>query len=1002
VGGKRRHGVEKVSLLNNLLNNHLPMAFTLEQLQPFKEKVEFYYNSTTFQSNLALVINYLTGDANALAGVTSNYDNSNFGNIAILLKQPGQWDANDQLVLDVVTSPAIWPEAENVFTLMIAGKVDASGTEQDWNTLIGFLEKHVALIDIFHYLLNSYRDPYTPETEPIKNTLLTKWLKNFLTVADKNTLATLLKNYSRHDFSPNLLHLLIDVNPDVADGYLTSNLEDGQIFNIYAVYTALIYNSAKYLAFIVEKIRSHHRFIKHHDNVESRFTVLMMLQDKHPGSVNDLLIEAANDYLHVYPSMSDLGWENSVNVQGGGVFSFESAKILMEADPVATKEKLWDIIKQTKYLHPKVLALTVDRYKEDALPFLLKALQADVSISGVRYHKKLLELLAQFSKDKYNDALWELVSHKSKQIRQLVIQVLGTDNNAVERCAALLKHKSADSRQTAAQILGLIGTPEAKLVLQKAIAGEKNDDARDIMLQAVAEGLYGESNEEMVAQLIEDARSRGKLAKPLEEWLTEAELPALYYTHGKQLSNDEVRFLLYRMSRVKTMRSDLEARLIIDRLDKERAAEFALHLIKLFIDKNTKPEYKYLLAISALLGNEAVADKIRITIDKWIDDSRFKMAEYGVGALALQGSNKALRWVELYSRKYKTKKANVGAAALAALEAAAEELNITVYELGDRIVPDFGFEGLFRDFTIDGENYRAFIDSNFKIAFFNDDNKKLKAIPASADSDLKDEFKAIAKEVRDVVKSQSSRLEHYLVVQRRWNKEQWEQFFLTNPVMFIYATKLVWGIYDNNKLKQCFYCQEDTTLVDVEDNEISIEEAAQIGIVHPLQLPESELKQWQRKFFDLSVEPVFSQLDRKIYPLSPEDKQVTIVQTFNGTKTESGSIKSTLERYGWRKGPTGDGGSIDTFFKDDYAGNIMAVLEVEGVSVSGFDADYDPKLGMLYFRNRPKERNTWVTHPKDDKDPVLIPLGNLPEVFYSEVMAGVKAIKVHTSKDAAQ
>ncbi len=975
------------------------MAFTIEQLQPFKEKIQSTYPSTNFQRDIDSVIAYLTGDANALSGISHNWDNSRFTYLTILLKLPHEWDQNDQLVLDVVTLPNIWHYANRGFTNLTARQVEASGTEEDWNILIAFLEKHIPLIDVFQWLLSAARDLYNLEKMTTKNTHLSKWLKEYLKAADRNTLVALVKQNSREAFNPNFLGLLMECIPGGADSYLQLNLLNGQLFNTAVIYPALYYNSEKYLAYIIEKL-TEQSLNKTRGYIENRFFVLVLLKSKHPEAVKDLLTQVANDYLALYISMDNKGWEQQIkDGKTTYVISGLASRILLETDRTGTKEKLWDIIQQTNFLHFTVLRLLYEMFNEEALPFLLKALHADVSISGVHYHKLLLDLLMKYNKEKYNDALWELVHHKSKQIRQLVLPYLLEDEIAIIKCAALLMHKSADTRQTAAQILGMIGTPEAKTVLQKAIAGEKNDDARDIMLQAVAEGIYDEVNDGMVAQLVEDARNRGKLAKPLEEWLAEAELPALYYANGKQVSHDEVRFLLYRMNRVKTMRSDPEARVIIDRLDKEKAAEFALHLITLFIDKNTKPEHKYLLALSALLGNEAVADKIRITIDKWIDDSRFKMAEHGVGALALQGSNKALRWVELYSRKYKTKKANVGAAALAALEVAAEELNITVYELGDRIVPDFGFEGLFREFTIDGENYRAFIDSNFKIAFFNDDNKKLKAIPANADSDLKDEFKAIAKEVRDIVKSQSSRLEHYLVVQRRWNKEQWEQFFLTNPVMFIYATKLVWGIYDNNVLKQCFYCQEDTTLVDVEDNEISIEAVAQIGIVHPLQLPESELKQWQRKFFDLSIEPVFPQLDRKIYPLAPEDKQVTIVQTFNGTKTESGSIKTTLERYGWRKGPAGDGGSIDTFFKDDHAGNLMAVLEVEGVSVSGFDADYDPKLGMLYFRNRPKERKAWITHPKDDKDPALIPLGNLPEVFYSEVMTGVKAIKVHSVKD---
>lgn len=971
------------------------MAFTLAQLQPFITKVEFYYGSDDFKKNYEFVIAYLTGDTTALSGLLPAWGGNAFSHLVVLLKRPHDWDQNDQLVLDVVTAGHIWPKANTDFIIQLGKRVEESGTEEDWNILIAFLEKHISLIEVFQALLIGNRDLYDLERMKTRNTHLSKWLKTFLQTADKNTLVSLVRQNSHGAFNANFLGLLMETMQGGADTYIQGNLISGGLFNSLVIYPALHFNTEKYLPYIIEKLNEQ-SLNKARKSIENRLQILILLKQKHPEAIKDLLIQIANDYmLLLYVSMEHKGWENHIN--DGEVSYAVSAlatKILMDADPVSTKEKLWDLIQQTKYLHITVLQMLVERFNADALPFLLKALQADVSISGVRYHQQLFDQLKKFDKNTYNEALWGLVTHKSKQIRQLVTQVLIEDENAIAKCTALLSHKSADTRQTAAQILSMIPSPNAKEVLQKAIASEKNDDARDIMLQAVADEIYDKVSDEMLAQLIEDARNRGKLAKPMEDWLAEDALPALYFTNGKQLSNDEVRFLLYRMGRVKAMRSDVEARLIINKLDKEKAADFALHLIKLFVDNGTKAEHKYLLALSALFGNEMVADKIRINIDKWIEDSRFKMAEYGVGALALQGSNKALRWVELYSRKYRAKKANVGAAALVALEAAAEELNITVYELGDRIVPDFGFDGLFKQFTIDGETYRAFIDSNFKIAFFNDDNKKLKAIPSNADAELKDEFKAIAKEVRDIVKSQSSRLEHYLVVQRRWNKAQWEQFFLTNPVMFIYATKLLWGIYENNSLKQCFYCQEDTTLMDLDDNEIAIEENAQVGIVHPLQLSESELKKWQKKFFDLSIEPVFTQLDRQFYVLAPGDKQVTIVRDYNEVKTESGAIRATLERHGWRKGPAGDGGTIDTFFKDDYAGEIMAVLNVEGVSVSGFDTDYNPKLGLLYFRNRPNDKNRWLSAPKDDNDPALIPLDNLPEVFYSEVMAAIKAIKL--------
>ena len=738
--------------------------------------------------------------------------------------------------------------------------------------------------------------------------------------------------------------------------------------------------------------------------IESRFTALLTLNEKQPEQAGEKLIQVANDYLEVYLSTAHLAWERQYNSfynpKVRYPFSAAAADILLQKEPEAAKEKLWKIIEQTRYLHPATLQVIVEKLQQDAIPFLLKALQADASIGGIQYYEQALQMLRLFDKEKYSEQLWDLIQHKSKQVRELMSVVLSQQENALEKSAAFLNHRNAETRQTAARILSLIPSPEAKALLQRAVASEKNDDARDLMLQTVSDDLYKEVTEATLQQLIDDATERGKLGKPLEEWLNEESLPALYYKNGKQLSNNAVRFLLYRMNRVKTMRSDVEARLIIDHIDKEKSADFALDLIKLFIEKGTKPEHKYLLALSALLGDDAVVDKIRITINKWIDDSRFKMAEYGVGALALQGSNKALRLVEWYSRKYRTKKANVGAAALVALEAAAEELNITSYELGDRIVPDFGFDGLFKHFTIDGENYRAFIDSNFKLAYFNDDNKKLKSLPSAADNELKDEFKGIAKEVRDVVKSQSSRLEYYLVIQRRWTVEQWQQFFLNNPVMFIYATKLLWGVYENNVLKQCFYCQEDTTLVDEEDNEISLSEETRIGIVHPLQLSAEVLQVWQRKFFDLGVDPEFPQLNRPVYRLAPEDKQITIIRKFEGVNTEPGSIKGTLDKHGWNKPIVVDGGFIESFSRDDYSGNIRAVLEVEGVYVAGFNNDMDPKMGRLFFIDTTKEKKRWFNAPKDDKDERLVPLGNLPEVFYSEVMAGVNAIKVKKADGA--
>jgi len=246
---------------------------------------------------------------------------------------------------------------------------------------------------------------------------------------------------------------------------------------------------------------------------------------------------------------------------------------------------------------------------------------------------------------------------KSKPLKEMVTRIVVEKDPAAEsKAIELLGSKSADTRQTAALILTQFSSPASAAAITNALNKESNDNARDILLQAVAGSLPVTPDKAFIDAMVEGARGRGKLKKPVEEWLDESSLPPVYDTAGNPMSNDHVRFLLYRMSRVKEMRSDIEARYIIQIADRDKSAPFAQALLKIYIDKEAKPDHKYLVALAALLGDDTVVDKLRTTTNNWIEGNRFKMAEYGVGALALQGSNKALRWVEWYSRKYKAKR----------------------------------------------------------------------------------------------------------------------------------------------------------------------------------------------------------------------------------------------------------------------------------------------------------------------------------------------------------
>jgi hypothetical protein len=537
---------------------------------------------------------------------------------------------------------------------------------------------------------------------------------------------------------------------------------------------------------------------------------------------------------------------------------------------------------------------------------------------------------------------------------------------------------------------------------------------------------------ESVAESVLAAQKRGKLAKPVVAWLVN--YPQLTYKKdGNALGSDVIAFLFYRMSQTKDIRTDLEARPLLSLIDRETSAPFAKWLLDSYFQNSADAKLKWCLTLGAVLGSEVEVAFLQRTVVSFVENNRGKMAENVVKALALQGSQRALRAVEFFSRKYKTKNKNIGAAALVAFDVAAEELNMTPYELADSVIPDFGFDGLFKEFDANNETYRAYIGNDFKLAFLDEDNKNLKALPKGTSAAVKDEFKEIGKEIRDIVKSQSSRLEQYLVIQRRWTTDKWEGLFLTNPVMFIYAVRLIWGIFDEkNTLISVFRCQEDQSLTDAEGNEIDFEalenthfslngrinspaidiatpinngriyspentegsQKLQIGMVHPIDLDAETIDFWKNDLLDNGIEAIFPQLNRRVIALEPMDKSVKMSDAFDGVEIGGYTFLSRMDKAGWVKGSIGDGGGILSYYKEFTEVGLVAIMMQTGsLSVSYYDVNAE--IGNLMFVQKSGVRfgSYMYDEPSKMNDPRLVRFGDVPPIVYSEVMADMAFFK---------
>ena len=285
-----------------------------------------------------------------------------------------------------------------------------------------------------------------------------------------------------------------------------------------------------------------------------------------------------------------------------------------------------------------------------------------------------INLAAKWQPAQLAEKLWPFAGHKSKRVRDASARALSrAGEEIVARAIPLLKHKKADHRAWAVTLLSASGSPAAEPAFEARLDDEPDDEIRDAMLMALdaARAASGRPMTQAdIAQRV--SRTAKKLQAPIAAWLDESRLPALRYTDGAELGPETTRFLLYRQSRAREIRPDVEARPLYSLIDHASGADFALELFKQFAATKADAADRWVLAMAGLLGDDRVVPTLNALIQQWAESARGKMAEYGVQALALLGTDAALTTVDALSLRYRTKKKNVGAAAVEAFAEAAE------------------------------------------------------------------------------------------------------------------------------------------------------------------------------------------------------------------------------------------------------------------------------------------------------------------------------------------
>jgi hypothetical protein len=728
---------------------------------------------------------------------------------------------------------------------------------------------------------------------------------------------------------------------------------------------------------------------KFKSNFLSKYAIIHALYLNLPSKYESQLDTISEEYLQIFfkafdPNYSDNYYSEYnfyISSDKVGYCSENIINRLFEKKPKEAKGKLVELLTNSERITSRFLHFLSEKFNEDSMIYLEKALLKNSKNVDSNYFETWFRVIKDYNYNHLSDLIFDFCeNYATKKDRIIGSETLASiKNERVEEYAkSLLSAKKSNSRITGALVLSFINSPESIKALKDTLDLEKSDDARDIIMEALAESQYSKQfSKSELQETIAFAEKRGKLNKFNEKWLVEAELaPVFWRDGGEALTSNEIRFLFYRIARAKGLNSDIEARQLINAIDKEKSIKFTKQLIKAFVDTGSDTKFKHYLTTAGQLGGNEILPTINNIFRQNLADKRIKMAEYTVEALGMIGTNKALRQVEVISRKLANKRPSVSQKAKLVLEAAATELSISPDDLSDRIIPDFEFEGLYKPFDVGGETYRAFINTDFSLCYFDEDNKMKKSLPKGISSEQKTELKEIEKELKEVVKGQKGRLEKYLLEERRWTSLDWMNYFLEHPIMFVYARKVVWAVFDKNeKLKGSFYCSDDTSLYDINDDEVELSEGDLVGLAHPLYLDQETLNKWKDKLYEMSLITLFPQMDRKVFLVQDSEKESNVSKLFYNTEIPKGAdfVSSNVEKMGWYKSNS-DGGSLELTKKQIPKG-INANIYIEGVMAWYQEGNAKAIVYEVTFRGK-----NW-------NEKVL--LKDLPPVFYSETMADI-------------
>lgn len=661
----------------------------------------------------------------------------------------------------------------------------------------------------------------------------------------------------------------------------------------------------------------------------------------------------------------------------------------------------WDELKSFINIFAKEMTGDFEEYK------ICKKMGVKSRLIYTEYLHKRIK--AHINEDACREELFSMFGDASSEVRSHIVEIVAKDKSEEnkEKVLNMLSAKKAAARDTALCIIEAWGAENFQDILLEMTEREKTAKIIDKIHSMLAISSSNSNSEEEASptMIVDNLHKGGRNKKVL--WLFETPNSPVHFNNGNLADDRYLQAILLCYSNMTNFCISKEANILAENLNKIELENFALEIFLKWIQENAEAKKKWILYFASIYGGFNMIEIFQKYIKEWSEAARGAIAAEAVMALALNGSSDALMAVDNISHKFKHKQ--VKSAANQALQNAADILGITKEELGDKIVPNLGFdENMERIFDYGTRKFKVYLNTALELEVYDEKDKKLKTLPAVGAKDTEDiakasnaEFKQMKKQLKNVVKIQKLRLETAMLADRRWTVDAWESLFVKNPVMHKFAMGLIWIAYEDNKAVQSFRYMEDGTFNTSDEDEYELPKTCTIGLAHPIDLDEETLLAWKEQLSDYEIIQPMEQLEKKVYTVDDTEKGKLDLLRFNDRELNGYTLLNRMTKMGWYKGSVQDAGCFYTFYREDitkridmgkgvikYEGNAVE-LTFSGMYVAGDDENVSIER-VRFYEPGTVERGSYVYDEVDDKK--SFKLDEVNPRYFSEIIAQLEVI----------